>query len=94
MESPESDLRGGFQYVGATVGHAPDRVLPTSSMLRSLTLVHGTEFTSRALEGWAFQRGVELDFARPRELVDNAFIESFYGRLRDECLNVHQFTSI
>ena len=49
---------------------------------------------SRALEDWAFHRGVQLDFVRPGKPVENAFIESFNGRLRDECLNVHQFTSI
>jgi putative transposase len=79
---------------GATVGHALDRALPAARGLRSLTLDHGTEFTSRALEDWAFQRGVQLDFTRPGKPVDNAFIESFNGRLRDECLNVHQFLSI
>jgi len=79
---------------GATVGQALDRVLPAGTTLRSVTLDHGTEFTARALEGWAFQRGVQLDFTRPGKPVDNAFIESFNGRLRDECLNVHQFTSI
>src|SRR5690606_16245557 len=49
---------------------------------------------SGALEDWAYQRGVQLDFIRPGKPVENAFIESFNGRLRDECLNVHQFTSI
>ena len=49
---------------------------------------------SRALEDWAYQRGVQLDFIRPGKPVENAFIESFNGRLRDECLNVHQFTSM
>jgi putative transposase len=37
---------------------------------------------------------VQLDFIRPGKPVENAFIESFNGRLRDECLNVHQFTSL
>ena len=49
---------------------------------------------SRALEDWAFYRGVQLDFTRPGKPTENAFIESFNGRLRDECLNVHQFLSI
>ena len=49
---------------------------------------------SRALEDWAYHRGVQLDFIRPGKPIENAFIESFNGRLRDECLNVHQFTSI
>ena len=57
-------------------------------------LDHGTEFMSRALEDWAFARGVQLDFIRPGKPVENAFIEAFNGRLRDECLNVHQFVSI
>lgn len=55
---------------------------------------HGTEFQSRALEDWAYQRGVQLDFIRPGKPVENAFIESFNGRLRDECLDVHQFASM
>lgn len=79
---------------GATVGQALDRVLPTTHGLPSITVDHGTEFMSRALEDWAYQRGVQLDFIRPGKPVENAFIESFNGRLRDECLNVHQFTSI
>jgi putative transposase len=55
---------------------------------------HGTEFQSRALEDCAYRRGVQLDFIRPGKPVENAFIESFNGRLRDECLNVHQFASL
>jgi len=55
---------------------------------------HGTEFQSRALEDWAYRRGVLLDFIRPGKPVENAFIESFNGRLRDECLNVEQFASV
>ena len=49
---------------------------------------------SRALADWAYRRGVQLDFIRPGKPVENAFIVAFKGRLRDECLNVHQFTSI
>ena len=79
---------------GATVGVALDRVLAAGAPPRSITVDHGTEFMSRALEDWAYQRGVQLDFIRPGKPVENAFIESFNGRLRDECLNVHQFTSI
>jgi putative transposase len=79
---------------GATVGVALDRVLAAGAAPRSITVDHGTEFMSRALEDWAYQRGVQLDFIRPGKPVENAFIESFNGRLRDECLNVHQFTSI
>lgn len=79
---------------GQTVGEALDRVLTGGAVPRSITVDHGTEFQSRALEDWAYRRGVQLDFIRPGKPVENAFIESFNGRLRDECLNVHQFTSL
>jgi putative transposase len=77
-----------------TVSVALDRAIGEARPPRSITVDHGTEFMSRALEDWAFQRGVQLDFIRPGKPVENAFIEAFNGRLRDECLNVHQFTSI
>jgi len=80
---------------GRTVAEALDRVLGCGGTRpRSITVDHGTEFTSRALEDWAYRRGVQLDFIRPGKPVENAFIESFNGRLRDECLNVHQFLSL
>ena len=79
---------------GKTVADALDRVIDDSHVPRSITVDHGTEFMSRALEDWAYRRGVELDFIRPGKPVENTFIESFNGRLRDECLNVNQFVSI
>ena len=79
---------------GETVSQVLDRVLDTPAAPRSITVDHGTEFQSRALEDWAYRRGVQLDFIRPGKPVENAFIESFNGRLRDECLNVHQFASL
>jgi putative transposase len=79
---------------GHSVGEALDRILAAASRPRSITVDHGTEFQSRALEDWAYRRGVELDFICSGKPVGNAFIESFNGRLRDECLNVHHFTSI
>jgi len=60
----------------------------------SITCDHGTEFTSRALEAWAYDRGVQLDFTQPGKPTDNGHIESFNVRLRDECLNVQQFLSL
>ncbi|BBH14694.1 hypothetical protein CH06BL_39470 [Chromobacterium haemolyticum] len=47
-----------------------------------------------ALDQWAYQQGVTLDFSRPGKPTDNAFIKSFNGSLRDECLNVHWFLSL
>jgi putative transposase len=49
----------------------------------------GSEFVSRELDLWAYQRGVTLDFSRPGKPTDNAFIESLNGKFRAECLNAH-----
>jgi transposase InsO family protein len=54
----------------------------------------GSEFISRDLDLWAYQRGVTLDFSRPGKPTDNAFIEAFNARLRAECLNAHWFLSL
>jgi hypothetical protein len=61
---------------------------------RSITLDNGSEFAGRVLEAWAMQHGVQLCFIRPGRPVENGFIESFNGRLRDECLNVEWFASL
>jgi putative transposase len=87
-------LEAGFRVSGETVSQVLDRVLGEGPRPRSITVDHGTEFQSRALEDWAYRREVQLDFIRPGTPVENAFIESFNGRLRDECLNVHQFASL
>ena len=79
---------------GEKVGQSLDRVLGQGTGPRSITVDHETEFQSRALEEWAYRRGVQLDFIRPGRPAENAFIESFNGRLRDECLTVHQFGSL
>jgi len=55
---------------------------------------NGPEFMSKALNRWAYENGVTLDFYRPDKPTDNAFVESFNGRLRDECLNAHWFLSM
>lgn len=59
-----------------------------------ITVDNGSEFVSRAMDAWAYAHNVKLDFIRPGKPVDNAFIESFNGRLRDECLNVNVFSSM
>jgi putative transposase len=60
----------------------------------SMTLDNGSEFAGRAMEVWAIEAGVQLCFIRPGRPVENGFIESFNGRLRDECLNVEWFSSL
>jgi putative transposase len=55
---------------------------------------NGPEFISNALDAWAYERGIKLQFIRPGKPVDNAYMESFNGKLRDECLNQNWFMSI
>jgi putative transposase len=55
---------------------------------------YGTEFYSRAMEAWAYQYGVQLDFIRPGRPVENSYIESFNRRLRDECLSGQVFFTL
>lgn len=83
-----------FCLSGADVAEALDRVIVCAGTPVSITVDHGTEFTSKALEEWAYQRGVKLDFTQPGKPTQNGHIESFNGRLRDECLNVTQFLSL
>lgn len=59
-----------------------------------ITVDNGPEFQSRALDAWAHQHGVQLQFSRPGKPVDNTFIEAFNARLRDECLNQSWFLSL
>lgn len=55
---------------------------------------NGPEFISKALDKWAYENTVTLDFSRPGKPTDNAFIESFNGSFRDECLNVNWFQTL
>lgn len=66
----------------------------TRGLPERIVVDNGPEFQSKALDAWAHERGVKLEFIRPGKPVENAFIESFNGRLRDECLNQHWFLSI
>jgi putative transposase len=61
---------------------------------RTIRVENGSEFISRDLDLWAYQREVVLDFSRPGKPTDNAFIEAFNGRFRAECLNTHWFMSL
>lgn len=55
---------------------------------------NGSEFVGKVMDKWAYEHGVELDFSRPGKPTDNAMVESFNGRLRQECLNEHWFMSL
>ncbi len=61
---------------------------------KTIRVDNGPEFTSKRLDQWVYLNGVELDFIRPGKPTDNAFIEAFNGRLRQECLNETCFLSL
>ena len=71
-----------------------DAVAVVRGVPRSIRVDNGPEFVSNAFDRWAHERDVVLDFSRPGKPTDNAFVESFNGRLREECLNAHWFLSL
>jgi putative transposase len=71
-----------------------DRVASERGLPEAIVLDDGPEFRERALAAWSEERGVRLEFIQPGKPVQNAYVESFNGRLRDECLNANRFTSL
>jgi putative transposase len=90
--SPILEVAQGMS--GSAVAEALDRAIAKHGKPKTITVDHGTEFTSRALDEWAYRCGVTLDFIRPGKPSENGFVESFNGKLRDECLNTNQFLSL
>jgi len=83
-----------FSFCGADVVKILEDVGRQLGFPKAIRVDQGTEFVSRDLDLWAYQRGVTLDFSRPGKPTDNAFIESFNGKFRAECLNAHWFMSL
>ena len=82
------------RFSGERVGEVLETALWARGKPLSITVDNGAEFASRALDAWAYRHGIELQFIRPGKPVENGYIESFNGRLRDECLNAHVFLSL
>ncbi len=80
---------GGARVVGVL-----ERLEETRGLPEVITVDNGPEFASKAMDEWAYRRGIKLSFIRPGKPVENAFAESFNGRLRDECLNINWFMSV
>ena len=80
-------LDGKFSYRGEDVVATLDRVCRQKGYPKTIRVDQCSEFVSRDLDLWAYQRGVTLDFSRPGKPTDNAFVEAFNGRFRAECLN-------
>ncbi len=83
-----------FPLTGTKVVAALERVVKLHGYPSMITVDNGSEFASKTLDAWAYAHGVKLNFIRPGKHVENAVIESFNGRFRDECLNANVFISL
>ena len=80
---------GGARVVGGL-----ERLAETRGLPEVITVDNGPEFSGKVMDEWAYRMGVKLNFIRPGKPVENAFAESFNGRLRDECLNINWFMNV
>jgi putative transposase len=83
-----------FSLTGEKVVTVLQRLSEAGQKPKILHVDNGPEFVSKALDAWAHQNGVHLEFSRPGKPTDNPFIESFNGKLRTECLHQHWFASL
>ena len=79
---------------GIRVRRVLDRIASERGLPEAIVLDNGPEFRGRALAAWSEERRVRLEFIQPGKPAQNAYAESFNGRLRDECLNANWFTSL
>jgi len=90
--SPAIDVRR--RYRGIDVVETLRRVTAVYGKPKSIRVDNGPEFISRDLDLWAWSNGVTLDFSRPGKPTDNAFVESFNGKVRAECIDQNWFLSL
>ena len=81
-------------FPGTRVVRVLDELAEVRGLPDTIVIDNGPEFTSRALDEWAYRRKVRLLFITPGRPIENAYIESFNGKFRDECLNEHWFLSL
>ena len=79
---------------GRRVVDVLQRLAETRGLPKAVTVDNGPEFASKALDEWAYAKGLHLNFIQPGKPQQNAYIESFNGKFRDECLNEHWFMSM
>jgi putative transposase len=79
---------------GKTVTDILQRFVETRGAPEVITTDNGPEFTSKVFTSWAYEKGIRIFFIRPGKPMENAFVESFQGKLRDECLNLNWFNSL
>ena len=87
-------LQAGFSLKGGDVAAVLDQLKRNGRKPKTITVDNGSEFTSRELDTWSYLNDVKLDFIRPGKPVENCYIESFNGKLRDEGLNMKLFFTL
>ncbi len=87
-------LEVDHSLTGQRVARVLDRIALTRGLPDVITVDNGPEFISKALDAWAYANNVKLRFIQPGKPTQNAYIESFNGKFRDECLNEHVFVSL
>jgi putative transposase len=88
------DIVAGNSIRGADVVRTLEQAVRFRRLPRAIRTDQGPEFTGRALQGWADERGVQLKLIQAGKPTQNAYVESFNARFRDECLNEHVFRNL
>ena len=83
-----------YRLRGENVVEVLNRLVRQRGAPKFLFADNGAEFTGHLVDLWAYHHNVRIDFSRPGKPTDNAFIETFNGSLRDECLNLHWFDNL
>ena len=91
-EAPAMEV--DVSLTGLRVSQVLDRLKETRKLPKAIVCDNGTEFTSKAMDQWAFANRVDLKFIQPGKPNQNAYCESFNARLRDECLNTQWFNTL
>ena len=84
----------GQSLKGDDVVRTLNRMKTERGVPKLLFCNNGSEFTSQAMDLWAYRNGAKIDFSRPGKPTDNAFVESFNGTFRAECLDTHWFVDL
>ena len=84
----------GQSLKGEDVVRTLNRLKQDRGVPKVLFCDNGSEFTSQTMDLWAYQNAAKIDFSRPGKPTDNAFVESFNGTFRAECLDTHWFLDL
>jgi putative transposase len=88
------DIAVDYGISGGYVTHVLDQIAQFRGLPGAIRTDQGPEFTSRAMDRWAYSKGIHLKLIAAGKPTQNAYVESFNGRFRDECLNEHWFITM